>query len=427
MFDDGNTGSEQNGMHRPLSALGGIDVQTVDADTRNSRLDETLGRRCGQRRMILQIGRLGEVHSVTGLDEHRGARSTREVDARKVDRPSLSSNDFVTRNACHPGQIKAGEIVAIGIPMKRDIEIRARIRTHRDKANLERDAWPVDLFCGLSREVIGDHRRRKPWVGHHAIGNHVAQVDVSCHGPSVPTPAAHDKDAVPTIRANRQLADGSIVIIVTDSTAEVLLIDWAGTITVPMLEMMSTAAKQLGFSREDVAMAFGGLAQYMNDDNSIFKQAERGEIDDDDLRDFLDEKAPGAGRLFDPTTTSFFDGEDRPEMIELLEELREHEVMVILTTNNFASGQEILARRYLETGLVGAIVNSALIGHRKPDPEFFTITLDAFELEPGDALFVDDMAHNVEGARNLGIPSLLMENDPAPTIVAIRQALGIND
>ncbi len=193
-----------------------------------------------------------------------------------------------------------------------------------------------------------------------------------------------------------------------------------------MIDMMRSAAKSLGFSREDVAKAFGGLAQYMSDDNSIFKQAERGEIDDDDLRDFLDEQAPGAGRLFDPTDTSFFDGEDRPEMIQLLEDLREADVLVVLATNNFQSGQEILARRYLEPGLVGAIVNSALIGHRKPDPEFFTIALEAFELEPADALFVDDMAHNIEGAEALGIRSLLMAEDAEPTITAIRSAFGLN-
>lgn len=210
-----------------------------------------------------------------------------------------------------------------------------------------------------------------------------------------------------------------------NSAPEALLIDWAGTITVPMLDMMRSAAKALGFSREDVAKAFGGLAQYMADDNSIFKQAERGEVDDDDLRDFLDEQAPGAGRLFDPTNPSFFDGDDRPEMIKLLEDLREADVLVVLATNNFRSAQEILARRYLEPGLVGAIVNSALIGHRKPDVEYFTTTLEAFDLEAGDAFFVDDMAHNVEGAEALGIPSLLMKEDSAPTVAAIREAFGL--
>ncbi len=210
-----------------------------------------------------------------------------------------------------------------------------------------------------------------------------------------------------------------------DNPPEALLIDWAGTITVPMRQMMSLAADELGFSKEDVAKAFGGLAEYMAGDNSIFHQAERGEIDDDVLRDFIEEKAPGAGRLFDPTGPSFFNAPDRPEMIELLQELRVADVTVVIATNNFASIQDLLARRYLDSGLVSAIVNSALVGERKPDAAFFEVCLDAFELEPAEALFVDDMSHNVEAAEALGIPSLLAGSDSADTIAAIRTAFGI--
>ncbi len=211
----------------------------------------------------------------------------------------------------------------------------------------------------------------------------------------------------------------------TVSNSEALLIDWAGTITVPMREMMSIAAEKLGFSKDEVAMAFGGLAEYMADENSIFHQAERGEVDDDLLRDFIDEKAPGAGALFDPTGPSFFDAPDRPEMIALLERLRDADVTVVLATNNFASVQDLLASRYLDTGLVGAIVNSALVHRRKPDPAFFTLCLEAASADPADALFVDDLTHNVEGAEAIGIPSLLMANDSTETIAAIELAFGL--
>lgn len=211
----------------------------------------------------------------------------------------------------------------------------------------------------------------------------------------------------------------------TSPRPEALLIDWAGTITVPMRQMMSLAADELGFSKEDVAKAFGGLAEYMAGDDSIFHQAERGEVDDDVLRDFIEEKAPGAGRLFDPTGPSFFNAPDRPEMIELLEQLRDADITVVIATNNFASIQDLLAQRYLDSGLVSAIVNSALVGARKPDAEFFQICLEAFELDPAEALFVDDMAHNVEAAETLGIPSLLAGSDSADTIAGIRAAFGV--
>ncbi|MEM7271692.1 MAG: HAD-IA family hydrolase [Actinomycetota bacterium] len=198
-----------------------------------------------------------------------------------------------------------------------------------------------------------------------------------------------------------------------DMVPEALLIDWAGTITVPMGEMMALAAERLGLDDEDVAKAFGGLAEYMAGDNSLFHQAERGEVADEDLRAFIEEKAPGAGRLFDPTGPSFFDAPDRPEMAALLERLRDEDITVVMATNNFASMQELLAKRYLDTGMVSAIANSALMGARKPEPAFYERCLDAVGVDASAALFVDDMRHNIDGAEALGIRSILVGSDTA--------------
>lgn len=206
---------------------------------------------------------------------------------------------------------------------------------------------------------------------------------------------------------------------------EALLIDWAGTITVPMGEMMALAAERLGLDDEDVAKAFGGLAEYMAGDNSLFHQAERGEVADEDLRAFIEEKAPGAGRLFDPTGPSFFDAPDRPEMAALLERLRDEDITVVMATNNFASMQELLAKRYLDTGMVSAIANSALMGARKPEPAFYERCLDAVGVDASAALFVDDMRHNIDGAEALGIRSILVGSDTAEAVAAVVDAFGL--
>ena len=43
----------------------------------------------------------------------------------------------------------------------------------------------------------------------------------------------------------------------------------------------------------------------------------------------------------------------------------------------------------------------------KPDPAIYYLALDRFGLTPGQALFVDDRAINVEGARAVGMPAHL--------------------
>lgn len=205
---------------------------------------------------------------------------------------------------------------------------------------------------------------------------------------------------------------------------EAVLIDWAGTITVPMHEMVSAAASELGFSQDDLTRAFAGLAEYFLSDDSPIHQAERGQIDDDDLAEFLDEQVPGASRLiFATDAPSFLNGADRPEMITLLEDLYAADVTVVLATNNFRTAQDLLATRYLDTGLVAAIVNSALIGHRKPEPRFYEIALEAAGVEPGQALFVDDQSVNLEPARQLGLGTVLVADELSHSINRIRAAV----
>jgi FMN phosphatase YigB (HAD superfamily) len=205
---------------------------------------------------------------------------------------------------------------------------------------------------------------------------------------------------------------------------DALIIDWAGTITVPMHEMLLAAAGQLEMSETDIATAFGELAQYFVSEDSPVHQAERGELDDDDLAAFIDAQVPGASRLLlDPTGPSFLNGADRPAMIELLEDFREADVNVVLATNNFRVAQDLLARRYLDGGLVSAIVNSALIGTRKPETAFYEIALEAAGVAAEDAVFVDDQEANLVPARDMGMATVLVGADAGAAISILRSQL----
>lgn len=199
--------------------------------------------------------------------------------------------------------------------------------------------------------------------------------------------------------------------------------DWAGTVTVPMSQMMKDAIAFLGWSDEEVGQALGALADYFTSDDSIVHQAERGEIDDNELLQWIETQHPGASALFDVDQPSFINAADRPEMIELLWWLQDNDVEVWLATNNFASAQDMLASRYLDSGTVNAIVNSALVGARKPHADYWKIILDAAELEPHEILLVDDNVTNLEAAAALGMATVSIGDDAAPAIAEIKAAL----
>lgn len=201
---------------------------------------------------------------------------------------------------------------------------------------------------------------------------------------------------------------------------ELVLMDWAGTVTVPMRQMMRAATDHLGWSDEEMGKALAGLADYFSSDDSMVHRAERGQIDDRELLRWLDEQYPGASALFDVEQPSFINAADRPEMIDAMWWLQDNDIEVWLATNNFATAQEMLASRYLDSGLVNAIVNSALIRARKPDPAFWDIVLDASGLDPNQILLLDDNTVNIEAAAAIGMATILVGDDAAPAIADLR-------
>lgn len=46
-------------------------------------------------------------------------------------------------------------------------------------------------------------------------------------------------------------------------------------------------------------------------------------------------------------------------------------------------------------------------GVRKPDPKIYQLALDHFDVEPGEAVFVDDLVPNIESARKMGIRGIV--------------------
>ena len=208
-------------------------------------------------------------------------------------------------------------------------------------------------------------------------------------------------------------------------TYKALLIDWAGTITCSLPEMVLTAAAALELTPDEMSKAFSGLASYLSESDSILHQAERGEIDDAELRAWIDGLSPGAGRLFDPDQPGIFQTPDRPEMIALMADARAAGLTVVVATNNFASADAMLQTRYIDSGVADHIVNSASIGIRKPDEAFFDASLAAAACLASEAVFFDDMQRNTDAAAALGIDSVLVSANMARAITDLRTLLGL--
>jgi putative hydrolase of the HAD superfamily len=93
-----------------------------------------------------------------------------------------------------------------------------------------------------------------------------------------------------------------------------------------------------------------------------------------------------------------------PETMALLSRVKPAETFAVLTNNNMLVERHF-ADLYPEVAALAgdrALV-SAQFGVRKPDPEVYRRCLARLGVTPGAALFVDDSAANVTGARAAGL------------------------
>ncbi len=101
----------------------------------------------------------------------------------------------------------------------------------------------------------------------------------------------------------------------------------------------------------------------------------------------------------------YFHPEPNPEVIEVIHELK-GEARVVAGTNTIEP-HYLVHKENGDYDIFDEVYASQRIGLVKPDPAFYTYILDREGCFPEQVAFVDDAEVNVEGARKLGIHSLL--------------------
>ena len=74
--------------------------------------------------------------------------------------------------------------------------------------------------------------------------------------------------------------------------------------------------------------------------------------------------------------------------VEVLQELKKHYPMVLVS--NFYGNIAVVLREFGFEGLFSQIIESAVVGVRKPDPQIFTLGVEALGLQPEDVVVVGD-------------------------------------
>ena len=99
------------------------------------------------------------------------------------------------------------------------------------------------------------------------------------------------------------------------------------------------------------------------------------------------------------------------ETVDLLRELREqgrHRLLAL--TNWSAETFPVALERYEFLHWFEGIVVSGAEKTRKPFPEIYHILLDRYQVNPGNAVFIDDGIRNIHGAEAVGIHGIHFQN-----------------
>ena len=160
--------------------------------------------------------------------------------------------------------------------------------------------------------------------------------------------------------------------------------------------------------------------------DNAWARLERNELDFDAFCEAFEAETLAAGSRIDaPDLFAMFSGQLRPEMVEAVRRCGEH-FKTGLLTNNFvtpisASGYSALAE---VLAMFDAVVESSVVGVRKPDERFYLMACDALDVSPRQSVFLDDLGVNLKPARALGMATIKV-TDTSSALTELEEVTGI--
>jgi epoxide hydrolase-like predicted phosphatase len=155
------------------------------------------------------------------------------------------------------------------------------------------------------------------------------------------------------------------------------------------------------------------VGDYGSDTDHPWHQLERGEITMADFGLGLVQRAADAGVELDFTALRSYhaDMAAHTRMIETVIQLRRDGFRTGLVTNNIREAGDNWRALVDLDALFDAVVDSCVVGMRKPDPRIFLHALEQMGgVAPERAVFLDDHPANLDGARRAGLQGILVQD-----------------
>jgi putative hydrolase of the HAD superfamily len=161
-----------------------------------------------------------------------------------------------------------------------------------------------------------------------------------------------------------------------------------------------------------------------NPDTNAWARLERSEVDLGGFAELYEAEAAAAGHRVDAEAVlALLSGELRPAMVQALRRIRGEGLVQACLTNNVAGMESVRPELGEVMEIFDAVLESSKLGVRKPDPRFYDLALEAVDVQPTEAVFLDDLGINLKPARALGITTIKVA-DPDEALAELEEVLG---
>ena len=198
-----------------------------------------------------------------------------------------------------------------------------------------------------------------------------------------------------------------------------VMFDFGGVVTTSPFEAFARLEAERGLPRD-----FIRTVNATNPDHNAWARLERNEIGIDDFSAAWEAEARSLGHELDGRLVlEKLSGDVRPKMVAAIDSCRKRYKTACLT-NNFASPDRVVSEEVAEVyALFDAVLESRVLGVRKPDPRFYELACTTLGVEPTESVYLDDLGVNLKPARRLGMHTIKV-TDPDVALMELEEVLG---
>lgn len=186
--------------------------------------------------------------------------------------------------------------------------------------------------------------------------------------------------------------------------------DFGGVITSSPFEAFNVFEKN-----NNLPLDFLRKVNSTNPDDNAWAKLERSEVNLEEFDLLFEEESNELGHsVKGKEVIALLQGQIRPEMVNALQKIKGKLIQACLTNNIQSLNKETFEENNVSVSgkheeimkLFDFVIESSKVNLRKPDPAFYKLACEKAEIEPFEAVFLDDLGINLKPAKILGMKTI---------------------